>query len=199
MNTPSWVKPLIDKHGWAWGAAAGIAATLLVILLISIINAYTGAYNVAATNGHTPYERWLLSTTMRNAVKARAPERAPGDVTLAMLTVGGREYRAMCQQCHGGPGVEREAWAEGLLPRPPHLAEAASRWRREEIFWIVKHGVKMTAMPAFGASHDDETLWAVAAFVEQLPAVSSAAYRAIPGAHAGAAPEDGHADDGHAH
>lgn len=196
--TPPWVKPLIEKHGWAWGAGAGIAATLLVLLMITIFNAYAGTYSVAATDGHTPFERWVFSTTMRNSVQSRAPEHGP-EITPAMLAHGGREYRSMCQQCHGGPGAEPEEWAEGLLPRPPHLTEAA-HWRREEIFWIAKHGVKMTAMPAFGPTHDDETLWAIAAFVDRLPALSAQDYAAIPAAHE--AGGEGHDEDGqesHAH
>lgn len=183
MNMPPWIRPLVDKHGWAWGVAGGVAAALLVMLLILISSAYMGVYNVAAIDGHTPFERWLFSTTMRNSVQARAPDETLGEVTPTMLAVGGREYRAMCQQCHGGAGVERDGWAQGLMPRPPHLTEAASEWRREEIFWIARHGIKMTAMPAFGVSHDDETLWAIAAFVEQLPAMPPEDYAAIPDEH----------------
>ena len=37
-----------------------------------------------------------------------------------------------------------------------------------EQFWIIKHGVKMTGMPAWGVTHDDEMLWDVVALVRKL-------------------------------
>jgi len=63
-----------------------------------------------------------------------------------------------------------------MRPQPPDLSEAAAEWTPQEIFWIVKHGVKMTGMPAFGPSHGDDTLWNVAAFVKQLPAMTPERY-----------------------
>jgi mono/diheme cytochrome c family protein len=87
----------------------------------------------------------------------------------------------MCEHCHAGPGVERAAWAAGMRPRPPHLTEKAAGWSPQEVFWIVKHGVRMTGMPAFGPSHDERTLWAIAAFVKELPAMTPERYAELGG------------------
>ena len=38
-----------------------------------------------------------------------------------------------------------------------------------------------TVTPAFGAGHDDKTLWGVAAFVKELPAVTPERYAALGG------------------
>lgn len=84
----------------------------------------------------------------------------------------------MCEHCRGGPGATRAEWASGMRPRPPNPAEAAQHWELSEVFWIAKHGVKMTGMYAFGPTHDDRTLWGVAAFVKQLPAMTPEQYRA---------------------
>ena len=46
-------------------------------------------------------------------------------------------------------------------------------------FGIVKHGVRMTAMPAWGATHSDAKLWAIVAFLKQLPGMTAARYQAI--------------------
>jgi hypothetical protein len=51
-----------------------------------------------------------------------------------------------------------------------------------QVYWIAKHGVKMAGMPAFGPSHDDHTLWSVAAFVKELPAMTPERYAGIGGA-----------------
>lgn len=180
---------------WIWAAVGGAAGTLLLMLLILMGTVYTGAYNVAATDGHTPFARWALSTNMQNAVAARAPdaEETP-EFTQAMITAGASEYKAMCQHCHAGPGVERADWAQGMLPLPPHLTEAAAEWSPEQIHWIVRNGVKMTGMPAFGPTHDDKTVWSIAAFVKALPAMTPQAYASYSPEH-GDGHAGGHADE----
>lgn len=161
---------------------AGIVATLAVIAGIIVAVAYTGSYNVAATEEHASFTRWVFDTTFRNSVESRASvEPVPAEISEAMIATGASEYKEYCQHCHAGPGAERAEWASGMRPRPPHLTEAAAHWETAEIFWLVKHGARMTGMPAFGPSHDDETLWGIAAFVEQLPAMTPEQYAAIGG------------------
>ena len=111
--------------------------------------------------------------------------RAPEQITPQMLEAGATAYKSMCQHCHAGLGVERDKWASGMRPRPPHLVEAAADWEQNEIFWIAKQGVKMSGMPAFGPTHDDQTLWGVAAFVKQLPGMDAARYSAMGAAQSG--------------
>jgi hypothetical protein len=59
--------------------------------------------------------------------------------------------------CHLAPGYAQDETAEGLYPHPPQLA-GGNTLAPAEIFWVLKHGLKMTGMPAWGAPHtDDET------------------------------------------
>ncbi|MFO7565670.1 MAG: cytochrome c [Enhygromyxa sp.] len=155
------------------GGLAGVVATLLLILLVVIAVAYTGAYDIAASSGHTAATRWFLDTTLQASVRRRAEHPyAEQRLARASVAAGAVEYVAMCEQCHGGPGVEPHSWTHGMLPVPPPLDLAADRWEPAEVVWIVRHGLKYTGMPAFGADHDDETLWNIAAFVEELPAMT---------------------------
>ena len=178
-------------RGFLGGFVLGVAGALLVLLIVGLTIVYTGSYNVAATAGHTAFVRWAFETTMHNSVESRAEERDAPEPAAISLAAGGAEYKAMCQHCHGGPGVEPAEWATGILPKPPDLTHAATKWQPHEIFWIVKHGIKMTGMPAFGPTHDDAALWNVAAFVNELPAMTPEDYRAYE-----AEGEGGH---GHSH
>lgn len=162
------------------GLATGVVLAALFGLLIVLLVAYTGAYNIAASQDHSPFVRWLFSTTMEHSVAARAEEvQVPERFTDAQVAAGGRHYQAMCQHCHAGPGVERAEWAKGLLPQPPHLLDNAEHWQLNEIFWLVKHGVRMSAMPAFGETHSDDELWGIAAFVMRLPGMTADEYAAL--------------------
>ncbi len=164
----------------------GILATLAVLAVGAVAVAYSGAYEIAATEDHASAVRWALQTNFHNAVENGAEAiPVPAEITPAMLASGAAKYKEACQHCHGGPGVKRSEWASGMRPLPPHLVEAASEWEPSEIFVIVKNGVRMTGMPAFGPTHDDETLWGVAAFVSDLPAMTPEEYAASGGEDAG--------------
>lgn len=176
------------KAGWVLGGAIGMALGLLLIVLIVVI---TGSYNVAATDRHNPVVAWALTTTMENSVESRAGDLAGAPVfTPAMVEAGAGGYKAMCAQCHGGVGESQAIWARTMQPMPPPLAEVAPQWSAKEIFWIVKHGVKMTGMPAFAPTHNDQTVWEITAFVKQLPQMNKAQYAAY---------EAGHGGEGHKH
>ncbi|MGE0370687.1 MAG: cytochrome c [Gammaproteobacteria bacterium] len=170
----------------------GALGVLVLAGAVGLIVVYTGAYNVAATERHTSFVRWALDTTFENSVKRRAADIVPPDsITPEMITAGAVSYKAMCQHCHAGPGIERDEWASGMLPQPPHLTEAAAEWTLQQVFWLVRHGVKMSGMPAFGPTHDDQAIWSIAAFVKELPAMTPEHYAAVGKGKGGEAGEHG--------
>jgi mono/diheme cytochrome c family protein len=158
-------------------AAATLTVVLLVVALVGLIAIYSGAYNIAATEQHTSFVRWVFDTTFHSSIRTRANEVTPPVAT--SVEAGASEYKAMCQHCHGGPDIDPDEWSRGMRPQPPMLTDAAAEWELKEVFWLVKHGAKMTGMPAFGPSHDDQTLWNIAAFVKDLPAMSRERYELL--------------------
>ena len=161
----------------------GALAAVLLALLIALLVVLTGGYNVAATERHNPIAGWALDTTFRNSVQGHGDGIAAPEFTPAMVAAGAGEYKAMCAHCHGGVGETRAEWAEGMRPKPPALAGAADEWTGAEVFWLVKHGAKMTGMPAFGPTHDDRALWNITAFVKAMPAMPAEKYAAYSAEH----------------
>ena len=166
----------------------GIAAvTLVLVVALGAVWAYSGGYNVAATQGHTkPVEQFFRTMVLRS-VAAHARDVHPPtnfnaqDRETAEHAAG--HYEAMCRTCHGAPGKKPDPWQ--LYPPAPDLADAVRvmRWNDAEIFWIIKNGLKDSGMSAFGGSHDDDDLWALTAFVRQLPAISNESYRTMVEQH----------------
>jgi mono/diheme cytochrome c family protein len=168
-------------------AAAAIAGFVLVLVLAALVFISAGAYNVAATAPHTSLTRWLLNTTQKRSVAARAGEIRSLALDSAMVRQGFEEYREMCVACHGAPGIERGALGKGINPEPPDLAKEAAEWSDGELFWITKHGIKLAGMPAFGVTHSDEELWGIVAFLRRLESMSPEEYRRLasePATHA---------------
>ncbi len=155
----------------------GVVAALLAGLLGALLIVWSGAFNVAAIDPDSPITEWILHTTMRRSVAMRSSGIiAPKSFTDEQVRDGFEEFNAMCVGCHGAPGRMRSAAGKGLRPRAPDLAQAARNWDSRNLFWIVKNGIKMTGMPAFGPSHDDQTIWNIVGFVSRLPDMTSQQY-----------------------
>jgi mono/diheme cytochrome c family protein len=84
----------------------------------------------------------------------------------------------MCSGCHLAPGMEKTEISRGLYPMAPELRRAVHLTPAEE-FWVVKHGVKMSGMPAWGVTHNDEILWDIVAFLQKLPELTPDQYQAL--------------------
>jgi mono/diheme cytochrome c family protein len=140
----------------------------------------SGAFDVSASIPHGPIIGWSVHTTMIRSVQRHGTAEPPkGAFAGAQVEEGFQEYRAHCTVCHGGPGVNRAKWVEGINPPPPYLIDAAHRWTPAELHFIIGNGVKMTAMPSWKLSLSDQQIWNMVAFLERLPAISPTQYRAM--------------------
>ena len=151
-------------------AAAGAGVTAI----------YSGAYNVGATSQHWQPVHSLLETTMRNSVRLRARDIQPPELDEPQRIVRGAAiFRDKCVQCHGAPGVAQGDIGKSMQPLPGPLVDAPQRWRAREIYWITRHGIKMSGMPAWQFRLDDAQLWDVVAFVQRLPELTPQAYAEV--------------------
>ncbi len=138
---------------------------------------YSGLYDVGASTPHSGLSTWAMSTTMRASIARRARDIPVPDLNNdALVRAGVNDFEAMCVGCHGAPGKSRGPAGKGLNPQAPDLTEAAQQRTPAELFWATKHGIRMTGMPAWGATHDDESLWPVVALMVALPELDAKSY-----------------------
>jgi mono/diheme cytochrome c family protein len=157
------------------GALAVAAAIAVPIFLFS------GFLSVAANEPHFDIVGWSLEKIRTASVSRHATEKPA--ISLddpAVVQAGAREFlKHGCVNCHGAPGATWAKFSEGMTPPPPDLAEVAKERSPQEIFWVVKHGLKFTGMPSFAAIEvKDDEIWKIAAFVKKLPGVSEADFKA---------------------
>lgn len=172
-----------------------IAVAALIVLAAILI--YTGAFSVAADDPHWSVTRGVLETIRERSIASRAGDVQP-PASLddpQLIAIGAEHYAEMCTGCHLAPGMEDTEIRAGLNPRPPNLAEHGMHDGPAETFWIIKHGIKMTGMPAWGPTHDDRTIWGMVAFIKQLPGMTPAKYAELT---AGSEEEESH-DHAHHH
>ena len=141
---------------------------------------YEGGFNTAASKPHYKVVAVVTHNTMINSVKKRATKvQAPEAFTPEQVLAGAKSYEEHCLACHGGAGVSRAVWASTMTPSPPYVVDSARNWSKSDLYIILLQGVKMSAMPAWGEILPDRELWNLVAFLDAMPNLSPADYRAM--------------------
>jgi mono/diheme cytochrome c family protein len=163
-------------RGWLLGALGALLAIVAAVALV----VFTGVYNFAADIPHTQPVYYLLEAARERSIELRAEGIAvPSDLAdPKRVESGAGQYAEMCAGCHLAPGMKRTEISRGLYPRAPELRRKRHSTPAED-FWVVKHGIKMTGMPAWGVTHDDEILWDVVAFLRKLPELTPDQYQSL--------------------
>jgi mono/diheme cytochrome c family protein len=164
----------------ASGLWAPLVGTLVAFAVVGATVVYSGLYNIAADVPHTQLVYWLLETARDRSVAVRVRDiDVPSNLSDPdRISRGAGQYADMCSGCHLAPGMKRTELSRGLYPRAPELRRKTNLTTAEQ-FWIIKHGVKMTGMPAWGVSHDDDLLWDVVAFVRKLTELTPEQYETL--------------------
>ena len=105
----------------------------------------------------------------------------------------------MCTGCHLAPGMRDTEMRVGLYPKPPNLSEHGVHRKPAEAFWVIKHGLKMTGMPAWGATHDDQRIWSLVAFLQKLPELSASQYKEMVAEEGGSGHTHDHEESSPSH
>ena len=157
---------------------------ILVALAVAggLLLAWSGLVSVAASSGHYAITTWFLHYTMRQAVETQSSlVEVPAGVLNdpGQVAVGAVHYADGCAPCHGAPGEPRSPLVLAMTPPPPWLPRVIPTWDTEALFWIVRHGVKYSGMPAWPAQARADEVWAVVAFLRALPELDASAYRRL--------------------
>jgi mono/diheme cytochrome c family protein len=154
---------------------------IVLLLLAAFAGAfiYAGIYNIGADAPHSTVVFRALQELREQAIASYSRHvTPPADLNdRTRIAAGAGLYNEMCTGCHLGPGLERSELSQGLYPSAPELARGGDLTPAEQ-FWVIKHGVKLTAMPAWGKTHDDELIWDMVAFIRHLPKLNAAQYQA---------------------
>ena len=139
----------------------------------------SGFYNIGADDHHTKAALALITQLRDRSTEARLGDIKPQlAATPAMIKTGAEQYAALCVGCHLAPGPFKSDLRTGLYPHPPNLAQEDMQESRRA-FWVIKHGIKMSAMPAWGKTLEDAEIWDVVAFVRKMPNMTPQDYEQL--------------------
>jgi mono/diheme cytochrome c family protein len=155
-----------------------VAVVLGVLAIGTGAFVYSGIYNIGADDHHTQPVLSLLQTLRDRSIHMRSRDiPVPNLENSQLILKGAGQYAAMCTGCHLSPAMKESEIRPGLYPQPPDLSRVHVDPR--VAFWVIKHGIKMSAMPAWGGSHDDPTIWSMVAFLQKLPGMTPKQYKDI--------------------
>jgi mono/diheme cytochrome c family protein len=156
-----------------------IAATLAAVALGGAAFVGSGIYNIGADDHHTKIVLAIVEQLRERSIAVRARAIDPPNLEDPMrIGAGAEHYAALCVDCHLAPGVTKSEIRAGLYPHPPNLAQEDTR-DAQRAFWTVKHGIKMSAMPAWGKTLDDAAIWDLVAFLRQMPSMTPETYQQL--------------------
>ena len=135
---------LAVKHPWLTVSAMAIGAMMVAAVMV-----ISGVVPIYASSGH-----WRITAAFLDFAKTRSVSthawgiEAPPLDDEALVLRGAGQYESSCLPCHGGPARGLPPVMAAMTPSPPALTDRLTKWAPEELFSIVKHGIKFTGMPA---------------------------------------------------
>jgi mono/diheme cytochrome c family protein len=155
---------------------------VIAVLLVEAAGAglfiESGFYDIGADEHHAKPTLAIIERTRERSIAARDRSIAVPVLGSDDVRAGAAHYAALCVGCHLAPGVTKSDLRPGLYPHPPNLAQEDVQ-DPQRAFWIIKHGIKMTAMPAWGKTLNDAAIWDLVAFVQAMPDLTPETYRQI--------------------
>lgn len=169
-----------DRRRNAKRYAFTIATVFVAAACGGLLIVVAGLVPIKASSGHWPITAALLNFAMRRSVVMHSLGiEAPPLNDQALVLKGAGHYEIGCSPCHGSPDLRQPVIALWMTPPPPDLSKEIPKWDAEELFYIVKHGVKFTGMPAWPAQERDDEVWAMVAFLLLLPQLHADEYRRL--------------------
>lgn len=165
------------RLGWKHLAIAAVAAVILGFAF-----AWSGIMGIGARSGHWAVTDWFLHWTMKNSVRTASLGTEPPPLdNPEMLKLAAGHYEQGCAFCHGSPAEARSQVVFNMLPVPPDLKVKVPEWTDAELFHIVQDGVRFTGMPAWPSDHREDEVWAMVAFLRQVPRMDAGKYCELAG------------------
>ena len=158
-------------------------AILVGVLVVAVLVVVaSGIFPVRASDGHWAITEAFLQFASKRSIQTNSlnVETKPLDEP-GMMRLGAATYASNCAWCHGSPSEPYPTVASAMLPRPPHLVNAAIDWDNHELFYIAKHGIMLTGMPAWPTQARDDDIWPLVAFLHEMGNMDSQQYQLLLG------------------
>jgi len=162
----------------------GAIAAYVLAALVLVSFAKLGVLPVQADVAPSPLETTLLGSALHASVARHAPNGGnPMPASEDNLVAGAKLYRQMCSRCHGLSRESDNTYGRSFYPPAPRLALSRTPYTDPEMFWIIKHGIRNTAMLAWGNLLSDDEIWQVVTLLREFNSLPDSVTLELVGHH----------------
>jgi mono/diheme cytochrome c family protein len=145
----------------------GAAFTMALLFLSALIATKLGLMPVSADGTHSRLEARIMPAVLHAAIARHASgDMNPVPLNEDNLKAGVDTYKAMCARCHSTPDGEASVYGQSFYPPAPTLPKGMAQYTDSQLFWLIKHGIRNTGMPAWGSMLSDEEIWQVVSLLK---------------------------------
>ncbi len=158
------------------GFIAGVIIALLAVFGGAYFYATTGHFDTRAVpNTPGSLERKAANQSVDKWVEGHAPKQDnPFQPTMENLTAGQKTYDENCSFCHGSLKQPLSPMRKKFYPPVPQLMTRNADDPDGEIFYVVKYGIRFTAMPGWDGQLTDDDIWKTVLFLKNSDKVKNA-------------------------
>jgi len=161
------------------GFITGVILTLLVLFVGGYFYATTGHFDTRAVgNTASDFERRAAMKSLDEWVDEHAPKQAnPFQPTMDNIMDGSMTYDKNCAGCHGSLKQPVSPMRTKYYPAVPQLMSRIPDDPDGNLFYVIKYGVRYTAMPGWDGVLSDDDIWKTVVFIknsEQMKNTSQA-------------------------
>jgi mono/diheme cytochrome c family protein len=147
----------------------GFIAAVVLVLLAEFLWIRLGFVNPRADVPESALERAVAMPSLDASLNRRASEaQNPVAATDVNLVAGMKVYQTNCAGCHGDIHQPHVVFGDAFYPRVPQFMEDKPDMPENQNFYIIKHGVRLSGMPAWGSLLNEEQMWQVTTFLSHM-------------------------------
>jgi mono/diheme cytochrome c family protein len=176
----------------------GVVLTILVLLLGGLGLALLGFLPTRANIAPSKTESHIAMSALDNSVDRHAPRvNNPVPPTDENLIEGLKLYTMNCAICHGGIDRQPSTLQKSFYPPAPSLILHPPDDPEWHLFYLVRNGVRYSAMPAWDKTLSEPDMWKITAFlarIEKLPPAVQEYWKNASGVSPPTGEPEGHED-----
>jgi thiosulfate dehydrogenase len=160
----------------------GMVVGICLVLLAGYLFVARGGIHMSTADGSLPMEHYLAQTALSASIGKSAQEQSPLPSDEANLLAGAHIYQQSCGGCHGRLDGKPSGLAKRVYPNIPPLlppGEGVTDDPVGETHWVIKNGIRFSAMPSFDGRLTENELWQVSLLLRNANKLSAPVQEAL--------------------
>ncbi len=145
----------------------GAVLIIAILLMAALAITWLGLLPASADGPHSSLEARIMPAVLHASIVRHASgETNPVPLNEDNLKSGIDTYKAMCARCHSVPGGNPSLYGQSFYPPAPQLPVRMYPYTEAQLFWVIKHGIRNTGMPAWGGMLSDDEIWQIVSLLK---------------------------------